>query len=98
MAKARKPTAATRQRADAVRARLERAMPEPKCELDHRNAWELLVATILSAQSTDKMVNQVTPVLFARWPTPAALAAASQEDVETVVKSTGFFRNKSKSI
>jgi endonuclease III len=85
-------------RAAEVRARLERAMAEPRCELDHQNAWQLLVATILSAQSTDKMVNTVTPILFRRWPTPAALAKAAQEDVETVVKSTGFFRNKAKSI
>jgi endonuclease-3 len=68
------------------------------CELNHGSPFELLIATILSAQSTDRMVNSVTPVLFARWPTPAALAAAPQEDVEEVVKRTGFFRNKAKAI
>jgi endonuclease-3 len=95
---ARAATALRQERAREVRERLEQAMPEPKCELDHRDAWTLLVATILSAQSTDKMVNQVTPSVFRRWPTPADLGAAQQEDVELVVKSTGFFRNKAKSI
>lgn len=84
--------------ADDVRKRLTRAMPEPLCELDHRNAFELLIATILSAQSTDRMVNQVTPALFARYPTPAALAAADQDELEDAIRPTGFFRNKSKSI
>lgn len=73
-------------------------MPEPRCELDHRNAWELLVATILSAQSTDRTVNRVTPALFARFPTPAALAAAPPAEVEELIKASGFFRNKTKSI
>ena len=86
------------ERAAGVHTRLSSALPEPPCELDFTNAWQLLVATILSAQSTDKMVNKVTPALFARWPTPAALAAAEQEDVEVVVKATGFFRNKAKAI
>jgi endonuclease-3 len=89
---------ARRADAVAVRERLERAMPEPRCELDHASPWQLLVATILSAQSTDRMVNKVTPVLFARFPTPAALATAPPADVETIIKSTGFFRNKCKSI
>jgi len=78
--------------------RLQKAIPEPRCELDHRNAWQLLVATILSAQSTDRTVNRVTPELFRRWPTPAALAAADRAEVEQVVHRTGFFRNKSKAI
>lgn len=73
-------------------------MPEPKTELDHQNAFELLVATILSAQSTDKTVNRVTPVLFQRFLTPEALAKASQEEVEELVRPTGFFRNKAKAI
>ena len=73
-------------------------MPEPQCELDHQNAWQLLVATILSAQSTDKRVNLVTPALFARYPTPAALGAAEPADVEDLVRTTGFFRNKTKAI
>jgi len=89
---------ASQARAHEIEARLRGAMPEPRCELDHENAWQLLVATILSAQSTDKTVNQVTPALFARYPTPAALGAAAQEDVETLVKRTGFFRNKAKAI
>lgn len=81
-----------------VRDRLATAMPEPQCELDHRSAWQLLVATILSAQSTDKRVNMVTPSLFERWPTPAALAAAARPEIEEAVRTTGFFRNKAKSI
>ena len=79
-------------------ARLERAYPDAHCALDHRNAYELLAATILSAQCTDKRVNMVTPALFERYPTPAALAAARQEEVEEIIKSTGFFRNKAKSL
>jgi endonuclease-3 len=68
--------------------------PDAHCALDHRNAFELLAATILSAQCTDKRVNMVTPVLFERYPNPASLAAAKQEDVEEIIRSTGFFRNK----
>jgi len=68
------------------------------CELDFETPFQLLVATILSAQSTDKMVNSVTPVVFARWPTPAALAAADPAMLEEVVHSTGFFRSKAKSL
>jgi endonuclease-3 len=83
---------------EVVAERLSLAVPEARCELRHRNAFELLIATILSAQSTDKMVNAVTLGLFERWPTPAALAAAGQEEVEEVVKRTGFFRNKAKAI
>ena len=66
--------------------------------LDHKNPFELLAATILSAQSTDARVNMVTPVLFAKYPDPASLAAANPEDVEEIVKSTGFFRSKTKSL
>ncbi len=73
-------------------------MPEPRCELDHDSPWQLLVATILSAQSTDRMVNKVTPALFAAYPTPGALATAPQEDVERLVHSTGFFRNKARAV
>jgi endonuclease-3 len=68
------------------------------CELEHRNPFELLAATILSAQSTDKMVNSVTPALFARYPDAAALAAADPAEVEVLVQSTGFFRQKTKSL
>lgn len=68
------------------------------CELDHRNPFELLAATILSAQSTDARVNLVTPALFARYPTPAALAVAEPGELEELIRSTGFYRNKAKSL
>ncbi len=87
-----------KRQADDVRKRLARAIPNPVVELDHESAWQLLVATILSAQSTDKKINEVTPLLFAKWPTPEALGNAEQSDVEVVVKPTGFFRNKAKAI
>jgi endonuclease-3 len=77
---------------------LRETYPDAACELDHRSAFELLVATILSAQCTDVRVNMVTPVLFGRFPTPHALAAADREEVEEIIKSTGFFRNKAKNI
>lgn len=89
---------ADRERALAIHDRLKSAIPDPVCELDFRTPWELLIATILSAQSTDKMVNKVTPALFARYPGPEQLGNAPQEDVELLVKSTGFFRNKAKAI
>jgi endonuclease III len=78
--------------------RLQALYPDAHCELDYANAWQLLIATILSAQTTDKRVNIVTPQLFAKYPTPPALAAARQQDVEEIIKSTGFFRNKARSI
>ena len=68
------------------------------CELDHSNPFELLCATILSAQSTDVRVNMVTPTLFARYPTAAALAQADPRDVEEIIRSTGFYNNKTKSL
>ena len=68
------------------------------CELDHSNSFELLTATILSAQSTDVQINKVTPALFARYPTPHDLAAADPAEVEVLVRSTGFYKNKTKSI
>ena len=68
------------------------------CALHHRNPYELLTATILSAQTTDERVNMVTPQLFARYPTPADLAAADPAEVEDLIRTTGFFRNKTKSI
>jgi endonuclease-3 len=68
------------------------------CALDHENAFELLEATILSAQCTDERVNMVTPVLFGRYPEPEALAAANPEDVEAIIRTTGFFRSKAKSL
>jgi len=81
-----------------IQRRLALAYPDAHCELDHRNAFELAVATVLSAQCTDKRVNMVTPDLFRRWPDAASLAAAPIEAIEEVIKSTGFFRNKAKSI
>ncbi len=71
---------------------------EAICELDHRNAYELLTATILSAQTTDKRVNMVTPALFAKYPTPDDLAHAELSDVEDLVRSTGFYATKAKNI
>ncbi len=84
--------------ARAIERLLRKAYPDATCELGHRNALELAVATILSAQCTDKRVNMVTPALFARYPDVFALAAADQRDVEALIKSTGFFRNKAKSV
>ena len=78
--------------------RLRAAYPDAKCALDHRNPFELLIATILSAQCTDARVNMVTPTLFARFPDAAAMSHASQEELEELVRTTGFVRNKSKSI
>jgi endonuclease-3 len=72
--------------------------PTELCELHHGNAFELLVATILSAQSTDENVNKVTPALFAKYPTAAALAAADPSELEVEIHSTGFFRSKTKSL
>jgi len=85
-------------RAREVRRRLRLALPEPRCELKHENAWQLLIATILSAQSTDARVNQVTPALFRRYPTPEALGRAKLPEVEQLIRSTGFYRNKAKSV
>jgi len=78
--------------------RLRDTYPDAQCALSHRNAFELLCATILSAQCTDARVNMVTPILFGRYPTPQALAAARPEDVERIIMSTGFFRNKTRSL
>lgn len=81
-----------------MQSRLGRAIPNPRCELDHTSPWQLIVATILSAQSTDATVNKVTPALFARYPTPLALAEAEPTEVEKLIHATGFFRNKTKLI
>jgi endonuclease III len=78
--------------------RLEKAYPNAECALHHRNAWELLVATILSAQCTDARVNMVTPELFRKYPTPEAMAEASLPAIEEEIRSTGFYHNKAKSI
>jgi endonuclease III len=78
--------------------RLGEMYPQSECSLVHRNPFELLVATVLSAQCTDARVNMVTPALFARFPTPAALAAADPVELEERIRSTGFFRSKAKSL
>jgi endonuclease-3 len=83
-------------RTGAILDRLEKIYPDADCELDYRNAFELLIATILSAQCTDKRVNAVTPGLFARYPTAKDLAAAKLPEVEEIIRSTGFFRAKAK--
>jgi endonuclease-3 len=77
---------------------LEATYPEAHCALTHQNPWQLLVATILSAQCTDVRVNQVTPELFKRFPDPLSMAHAELSDVEALIRSTGFFRNKAKSL
>lgn len=90
---ARPPTDAARLYAD-----LSRSYPDAHCALHHANAFELLVATILSAQCTDERVNKVTPALFKRFPTIRSMADATQEEMEEVIRSTGFYRNKAKNI
>jgi len=87
-----------RAHASSVFQGLSAHYPDAHCELDYQNAFQLLVATILSAQCTDRRVNMVTPALFAKYPDAAALAAARQEDVEDIIRSTGFFRNKSRNL
>lgn len=94
----RRLPAGARQRAAIVVERLRAEYPVASCALLHELPLQLLVATILSAQSTDKLVNTVTPVLFARYPTAADIAGAAQEDVEQVIKSTGFFHTKARAI
>lgn len=90
------PSLDRRERLRAIAKALQRTMPAPKMELDHRSPWELLVATILSAQCTDQRVNQVTPSLFRRYPGPAELAAATPSELESLIRSTGFFKSKAK--
>lgn len=94
----RESKAALRERTERILALLDEHYPDVDCALEHRSPFELLIATILSAQCTDKRVNMVTPDLFAAYPTPDALAAARQEDVEELIRTTGFFRNKAKNI
>ena len=77
---------------------LEQAHPEAKCALDYKNPFELVAATILSAQCTDQRVNMVTPALFARYPDARAMARAKPEQLETIIRSTGFFRSKARSL
>ena len=94
MAKPRTPKG----RAKLVHERLAVEYPEAICELDHRNAFELLTATILSAQTTDARVNMVTPLLFAAYPTAADLAVANPADVEVILRSTGFYQAKTRNV
>jgi endonuclease-3 len=92
-------TAAERKaRLDKILAGLDKLYPNVTCALHHSNAWELLAATILSAQCTDERVNKVTPGLFKKYPTVAAMAAASQDELAQDIRSTGFFNNKAKSL
>ncbi len=86
------------ERVAEILKRLAATYPNAECALHHRNAWELLVATILSAQCTDVRVNMVTPELFRQFPTPKAMSEASQPALEELIRSTGFYRNKAKSI
>src|SRR6202453_1702780 len=86
------------ERIAAILKALDEAYPNAECALHHKSPWELLIATILSAQTTDVRVNMVTPELFKRFPTPAAMAKASLPDLEALIRTTGFFRNKAKSI
>ena len=87
-----------RGRAKVVRERLAEEYPEARCELDHTSPFELLAATILSAQCTDARVNLVTPTLFARYPTPEELASADPSELEEIIRSTGFYQNKARSL
>jgi len=96
MAKNVSPTNPTR--VAAILDALTQAYPNATCALHHKSAWQLLVATILSAQCTDVRVNLVTPALFRAFPTPRAMAAASLPELEELVRTTGFFRNKAKSL
>src|SRR5947209_7120113 len=86
------------ERVKDILARLDQLYPGATCALIHKNAWQLLVATILSAQSTDATVNKVTPELFKKYPTPQAMATITPEQLEPDIRPTGFFRNKSKSV
>jgi endonuclease-3 len=94
----RESKAAKAERAKTILRRLRREYPDARCALDHGNAYQLLVATILSAQCTDARVNMVTPAFFARYPSPEVLARADRGEVEEVIRSTGFFRNKARSL
>jgi endonuclease III len=94
----RESRAARGERAAEIYGLLAEEYPDATCALVHRNPFELAAATILSAQCTDERVNRVTPVLFQEYPDPESLAEARQEDVEEIVHSTGFFRNKAKNL
>ena len=92
------PTSPASERLPEILRLLHAEHPDAQCALHHSNPLELLVATILSAQCTDERVNQVTPALFAAYPTAAALASAEPQDLEELVRPTGFYRNKAKNI
>jgi endonuclease III len=94
----RESKAARAARARTILRRLKREYPDARCALHHGDAYQLLVATILSAQCTDTRVNMVTPAFFARYPSPEALARADRGEVEEIIRSTGFFRNKTRSL
>jgi endonuclease III len=94
----RESKAAKAERAETILSRLKREYPDARCALHHGDAYQLLVATILSAQCTDARVNMVTPAFFARYPSPEALARADRGEVEEIIRSTGFFRNKTRSL
>jgi len=85
-------------RAKVIYRQLSKNYPNVRCELDYKNAFQLLVATVLSAQCTDKRVNQTTPALFKKYPNPQKMAKADAKDIQNLVKSTGFFRAKAKNI
>lgn len=91
-------TPAERRNARVILDRLTKRYPEIRTALDYRDPWQLLVATVMSAQTTDENVNSVTPILFEAYPTPLDLAEADPEQVESIIFSTGFFRQKTKSI
>src|ERR1700730_286406 len=93
-----KPTPALRTRVKKISAGLATLYPDAQCALQHENPLQLLIATILSAQCTDVRVNLVTPALFARYRTAQDFASAEPRELETAIQSTGFFRNKTKSI
>ena len=101
-AKSRRPASGKQalapERIEKILAILAATYPKVECALIHKDAWQLLVATILSAQCTDARVNMVTPVLFKRFPTPADLAAAPIDEIKEIIRSTGFYNNKAKSI
>ncbi|HEY7583643.1 MAG TPA: endonuclease III [Acidimicrobiia bacterium] len=92
------PSPAARRRANRILALLKERYPDIGTALDYQDPWQLLVVTVMSAQTTDENVNRISPVLFARFPTPADLAAANPEEVEQIIFSSGFYRQKTKSI
>lgn len=90
------PESPAAERIHEIIRRLRLAHPDARCELTHQDPWQLLVATILSAQCTDERVNKVTPVLFARFPTPKDMADADRAEIEEIIRPTGFYRNKAR--